>query len=78
MGWEPETVLTTNIELINLALEGKLDFVKKTNPFGSGEESEEEKLKNQLPNPEMAAKQLIALAQRRMRRDMRHKPKKNK
>lgn len=75
MGWGPNVVLTTNISQIELALEGKIDFVRKTNPFGGGEESEEEKLKHAPPNSEMAMKQLVQMAKRRQVRDARFKKK---
>ena len=75
MGWEPETVLTTNLNQIALAIEGKVDFIKKTNPFGSGEESEEEKLTREPPNPEIAMKQFIQFARRRQMRDSQFKSK---
>ncbi len=38
MGWTPDLALDTPIPLIELALDGKLDFVKRTNPFGSADD----------------------------------------
>ena len=40
LGWTPEVVLNTPISQINLALKGRIDFVMKTNPFGSKKEEE--------------------------------------
>ncbi len=59
-------VLTTTISQIELAIEGKIDFVKKTNPWGkSDEEKEEEKILSEPPNPEIAMKKLMIMAKRR-------------
>ena len=41
LGWSPDVVLDTPMPQLFLALKGKVDFVKKTNPFGSGEEKPE-------------------------------------
>jgi len=40
LGWEPEVVLNTPLSQINLALKGRMDFILKTSPFGSGKEEE--------------------------------------
>lgn len=40
LGWDPETVLNTPLSQINLALKGRIDFIVKTNPFGSGKKDE--------------------------------------
>lgn len=42
LGWTPEVVLHTPIVQIELAIDGKVDWVKKTNPWGSAEEPEPE------------------------------------
>ncbi len=63
LGWPPEIVMTTTIGALQLAIEGKIDFVRKTNPWGSDEDNPDEKAKKLLqekPNPELAAKQLQA------------------
>lgn len=74
LGWVPEVVLTSTISQIELALEGKIDFVKKTNPFG-GKEDEEEKILNEPQSPEMAMKKLTAMVRRRQRNlDRKSKP----
>jgi len=36
LGWSPEQTLDTPMPQLFLALEGKIDFLKKTNPFGGG------------------------------------------
>lgn len=37
LGWTPEVALTTPIPQIELAIDGLVDWTKKTNPWGSGE-----------------------------------------
>lgn len=37
LAWSPDQTFDTPMPQLFLALEGKVDFVKKTNPFGSGE-----------------------------------------
>ena len=62
-------VLTSTISQIELAIEGKVDFVKKTNPFGSGEKTDEEKDKERIesavPNPQIAARQIMDMVKTR-------------
>lgn len=45
MGWTYQDSLDTPVPMIVLAIEGKVDFVQKTNPFGSGKK----KTKAQTP-----------------------------
>lgn len=82
MGWldwcSPEIAINTNVNILDLAIRGKVDFIKKTNPFGSKEESEEEKLAKQPPNPEVAMRQLMNMAKRRQVQDSRLKSKPKK
>ena len=40
LGWDPETALNTPLSQINLALKGRMDFIVKTNPFGSGKQED--------------------------------------
>lgn len=40
LGWTPEVALTTSIPMIELAIDGKIDWVKRTNPWGGAEEVE--------------------------------------
>lgn len=40
LGWTPEVVLNTPLSQINLALKGRVDFIVKTNPFGSKKEDD--------------------------------------
>ena len=66
LGWTPEVALTTPLQQINLAMEGKIDFLKKTNPWGSKEDEEQEQdLMKRAPDPEGAARSLVALVQRK-------------
>ncbi|MDN5850306.1 MAG: hypothetical protein L0H63_11850 [Nitrococcus sp.] len=37
LGWTPEVALGTPIPQIELALEGRIEWVRKTNPWGSGD-----------------------------------------
>lgn len=37
LGWTPDIALDTPIPLIELALDGKLDFVRRTDPFRSAD-----------------------------------------
>ncbi len=72
MGWEPETILTTTISQLEMAIKGKIDFVKKTNPFGSEDKvDEEEKMMNEEANPEIAAQRIIGMVKQRQRQRMR-------
>lgn len=59
--WEPDVVFNTTISHLNLALAGKIDFVKKTNPWGSAEDKAEEPGPG---NPERAALDIMAWAKR--------------
>ena len=36
LGWTPQTTLAASIHHIELALDGKVDFLRKTSPFGGG------------------------------------------
>jgi hypothetical protein len=74
LGWTPETVLRSNINMIHLAIEGKVDFVKKTNPFGSGDDEPGTDVSKRAPEPGIAAQQL----QNFMRRKIREQSRKNK
>ena len=68
LGWLPETILTTPIPQVLLAIEGKVDFLKKTNPWGSSEEDEAAKRLAEAPsNPEQAQKDFLAIVRRRQR-----------
>jgi len=60
LGWPPDVVLNANIAHLHLAIAGKIDFVKKTNPWGSaGEEPEPP-----VANSEQAARDIMAWARR--------------
>lgn len=76
MGWSPKTALTTTISQIELAIRGRIEWAKMTNPFGSSEEDEDaKKLAEHKPAPELAAQQLLSFVQRHQARDARHKKK---
>ncbi len=42
LGWPPDTVLDTPMGLLHLALEGKFEFLRKTNPWRSQEDIDAE------------------------------------
>ena len=64
LGWIPDVILSTPIPLIELSLKGKVDFIKKTNPFGSGEDTKASDLSKEPPNPALAARQLMGFFDR--------------
>jgi len=57
--------MTTPLAMINLALEGRIDFLKKTNPWGSGKDEDADDWQHQKPDPEGAARKLIEFAKAR-------------
>jgi hypothetical protein len=60
LGWTPEVAMNTPLAMINLALEGKIDFLKKTNPCGSAKDDDAaDDWQHQKPDPEGAARKLI-------------------
>jgi hypothetical protein len=48
LGWSAEQTLDTPISQIFLAINGKIDFVKKSNPYGSEEEEPSGEAKEKL------------------------------
>lgn len=42
LGWSPDQTLDTPMPQLFLALKGKVDFLKKTNPFGAGDPPKKE------------------------------------
>lgn len=78
LGWEPEIALNTPVGQIELALDGKMDFLKKTNPFGSSKEDEDDKrLAEASTDPKVGMQKLLNLVKRRQAHDARQgkKPK---
>lgn len=61
LGWPPDVVFDTNVNHLNLAIAGKIDFVQKTNPWGSAEEKAEDPGPG---NPERAALDIMQWAKR--------------
>lgn len=81
LGWSPEIALATPISQIELALAGKIDFIKKTNPFGGGETEEDKmakRLAEQRPDPDAAARQIMHFVGDRQRKNNRQKSKPKK
>jgi hypothetical protein len=70
LGWTPEVAMTTPLAAINLALEGKIDFLKKTNPWGSADDEAETDFASRKPDPEGAAKAFIAMIEARKPKPM--------
>lgn len=54
LGWTPQQTLHTPLPQLFLALEGRVDFLRKTNPFGGGPE------KKKPVDPEVLKKHQIA------------------
>lgn len=52
LGWTPDVALSTPLSQLNLAIAGKVDFVKKTNPWGSGEDTAESGVISRAAKPE--------------------------
>lgn len=63
MGWSPEVTWSTPIPQIVLAVEGKMDFTQKTNPFGAPPRKPTKKRKKPRKSPEelMASLALIKI-----------------
>lgn len=61
LGWPPDVVLNANIAHLHLAIAGKIDFVKRTNPWGSSEEKPEDPPR---ADPEQAQRDLVRFFQR--------------
>lgn len=57
--------MDTPLGMINLALEGRIDFLKKTNPWGSAEEDTAADFASRKPDPQAAAQALVAMIQAR-------------
>lgn len=72
-------VLTSNIVQLEMAIEGKIDFVKKTNPWGSGEDKEEKYWADGggVPDPEIAMQQIVNVVKTRQADASKFKPKSN-
>jgi hypothetical protein len=62
--------MDTPLAMINLALDGRIDYLKKTNPWGSAEDDQAEEFANRKPDPEGAAKALVAMIEARKPRRM--------
>ncbi len=75
----PEVVLNTTISQLEIALEGKIDFIKKTNPFGSGEKEEDKYWADGggVADPEVAMQQILNVVKTRQTEIMKSKPKPN-
>lgn len=81
LGWSSKQVLNTTLGALQLAIDGKLDCIKRTNPFGSGEdekEKHENEMLNQKPNPELAANMIQDFFKRRIAQQQRDKRNKSK
>jgi hypothetical protein len=42
LGWSPDQALNTPVPQIEMALDGRVEWVRKTNPFGAPEKPVEE------------------------------------
>lgn len=68
LGWAPDVALDTPLPQIELALDGKIDFLKKTNPWGSDGKTKGRKDRNEpamaLEKPAETRAEKAALAQK--------------
>lgn len=53
MGWTPKVILSTPLSMLEWAIAGKVDFVKQTNPWGSGGDDKPD------PDPAKAAQNVL-------------------
>ena len=79
MGWSPDVIWNTPVPQIFLALEGKYDFVLKTNPFGGGKDtakplSEDEKAKRLAANKARATKFDMMMLNARKKNALKQEP----
>ncbi len=65
--------MSTPICQLRLALDGKVDFIKATNPFGAGDDST--KPSDEPLDPERAAKRLMLMFRQRQAQDARSRRK---
>ena len=71
LGWTPEQTYDTPMPQLFLALDGRIDFLKKTNPFGAAPEkkaADPEKLKQ----GQALLDELTVKAKERLRRKKTH------
>ena len=81
LGWRSDEVLDTTLGALQLAIEGKLDCVKRTNPFGSGEDDKnkmQRDIEKERPNPQLAAQQIQAFFRRKIANQQREAKNKTK
>ena len=79
LGWSPDVVMNTPIPQLVLAMEGKLDFTAKTNPFGGPAKKKAEAPKPERKPPTMTtAQQLAAFDAMRTEARMKHKARRDK
>lgn len=55
LGWTDAAAMRASIHRIELALDGKVDFLKKTNPWGSGEDAVKPVASKPLPKERVAS-----------------------
>jgi hypothetical protein len=56
--------MDTPLGMINLALDGKIEFLKKTNPWGKAEDDADD-WQHQKPDPEGSARKLLQFVRAR-------------
>lgn len=62
LGWTPDTALDTPLGQIRLALAGKVDFLRKTNPWRSKEDIDRERAEERGADPAGVAQTLLGIA----------------
>jgi hypothetical protein len=72
LGWTPEVTLGASIHHILLAMDGKVDFLRKTGPWGGGDDSDgaaapkrPQAVADAKPDPAKATQQLMAFLRKR-------------
>lgn len=65
LGWTPSVVMNTPICQLRLAIDGKIDFIKATNPFGSGDEKPKHDPLFPPPNPKAAMDAFLGMVKPR-------------
>ena len=69
LGWTPEVALDTPLSQLALAIDGKLDFLRKTNPFRTKEDVERDEREERARyggDPLEAANALVAFVNGRL------------
>lgn len=61
LGWTDEATMNTPLAQLYMAFEGHVDFLRKTNPFRTKEDIEDDRIREQKPDPESGVRLFQAL-----------------